>query len=123
MEAAIYALLASVAGGRRYWLRKPQDVTAAPYLILQRISSTPFHLYAGPDGLQDDRIQIDIYAGTYTEARDTANAVIAFLSGYRGGAIQGAFLDGRRDLPAADAGEVNSLFRTSLDFIIRHKET
>lgn len=120
MEAAIYALLASVAGGRRYWLRKPQDVDARPYLILQRISGNQPYLYAGADPLQESRIQIDVYADTYTEARDTTNAVIAILSGYRGGSIQGAFLDSRRDLPAADAGEVNTLFRTSIDFRIQH---
>ncbi|MEW9838237.1 hypothetical protein [Mesorhizobium marinum] len=44
------------------------------------------------------------------------------MSGHRAGIFKGIFIDSERDLPAADAGEVNQLFRVSIDLIIHHGE-
>ncbi len=122
MEKALTALLASVAGGRRYWVRKPQREPARPYVVMQRISGVHDYHLQGPSGYVASRVQIDCYGDTYDSAASTAGAVRGVLSGHRGGVFQGIFLDGERDLPAADAGEVTNLFRVSLDFMIHHSE-
>lgn len=129
MEAAITALLASVAGGRRYWGRAPQSVTPddGPYIVLTRIDGVRDYHMQGASGYVASRVQIDIYALTYTAVRDTVISVRNALSGFIGESsstdIQGIFIDSQRDLPAPDAGEVNHLFRTSIDIIVHHKET
>lgn len=122
MEEALTALLAPVAGERRYWGRKPQSDPARPYVVMQRIDGVRDYHMKGASGYVASRVQIDCYGETYTSTKATARAVRDTLSGYRGGIIQGIFLDGERDLPAADAGEVTNLFRTSLDFMVHHKE-
>lgn len=121
MEEALTALLASVADGRRYWVRAPQSA-ARPYVVLNRIDGIRDYHMQGASGYISSRVQIDCYADTYTAAKSTARAVINTLSGYSGGDIQAIFVDGERDLPAADAGDVTNLFRTSIDIIVHHGE-
>lgn len=121
MEDLLTTLLAPVAGGRRHWVRAPQK-TPPPYIVLNRIGGRRDYHMQGASGLVASRVQIDCYATTYLDAKTLARAVAAILSGYRAGAIQGAFLDSERDLPASDSGEVNHLFRVSLDFMIHHQE-
>lgn len=120
MEEALTALLASVAGGRRYWVRKPQTDPARPYIVMQRIGGLPDYHMQGPSGYVASRVQIDVYADTFTSAHSTADQVVGLLSGYRDGDIRGVFVDGLRDLPASDAGEVSHLFRVSIDVIVHH---
>lgn len=121
MEEAITALLASVAGGRRYWVRAPQ-ATARPFVVLNRISGVADYHTQGASGYVASRVQADFYGETYDTAKQVARAATAVLSGYRGGLIQGIFVDSQRDLPAADAGEVKHLFRISIDFIVHHSQ-
>lgn len=121
MEEAMTALLASVAGGRRYWVRAPQGAVR-PFVVLQRISGVPDYHFQGPSGLVESRVQIDAYADTYSAVKATARAIKTLLSGHSGGDIQAVFIDGERDLPAADAGDVTNLFRTSLDILVHHGE-
>jgi hypothetical protein len=120
MEEEITALLASVAGGRRYWVRAPQDA-ARPFVVLNRITGIIDYQMNGPSGYVSSRIQADCYADTYSATKATARAVKTVLSGYNGGTIQGAFIDNERDLPASDAGEVTNLFRTELDILVHHQ--
>lgn len=122
MEALLTSLLASVAGGRRYWVRKPQADPGKPYIIMQRATRLPSYHMQGASGYVFSRVQMDVYGDTFSSTKAASDAVKAALSGHVGGIIQGIFLDGERDLPAADAGEVSSLFRISLDFTIHHGE-
>jgi hypothetical protein len=128
MEEQLVALLLNAAGAtsllsdRIHWGTAPQG-TLAPYAVLQRIDGARDYHMQGASGYVASRVQIDIYGEKYTVTKKAARAVIAALSGRRGGIFQGIFLDGERDLPAADAGEVTNLFRTSLDFMVHHKET
>ncbi len=122
MEEEITALLSSVAGGRRHWGRAPQG-TALPYIVIQRISGIRDNTMEGPSGYLQSRLQFDVYAETYGTARFTARALVDALSGYRGGTIQGVFIDSERDLLAADTGEVSQLYRVSIDAQIHHQET
>ncbi|MDF1606956.1 DUF3168 domain-containing protein [Hoeflea sp. YIM 152468] len=121
MEEAIIALLASVTGGRRYWGRAPQEV-ARPFIVFNRISQVRGYTSEGDDGLPETRVQVDIYADTYTSARDISKTIVDLVSGYRSGAMRAIFVDGIRDLPASDAGEVNHLFRVSIDLMVWFRE-
>lgn len=122
MEEALTLLLASVAGGRRYWVRKPQTEPARPYVVLNRIDGIRDYHLRGASGYVSSRVQIDCYADTYTATKAIGRDVISVLSGYSGGDIQAIFIEGERDLPAADAGNVTNLFRTSIDIIVHHGE-
>jgi hypothetical protein len=127
MEEALIALLlgsaplTTITGTRIYWARKPQTVALRPYVVLQRIDGVPSYHMAGASNYLASRVQADVYAETYTSSKQTARALIATLTGYKGGIFQGIFIDSQRDLSAADAGEVTTLFRTSVDFIAHHR--
>jgi len=121
MELALSTLLASVAGGRRYWGRKPEGTIARPYVVMQRITGVRDYTYGGPTNYVESRVQFDVYADTYVSARDTTNALIAVISGYRGGDIMGIFIDGQRDMPAAAPGEVSTLYRVTVDAFVHHR--
>lgn len=121
MEEALTALLDSVAGGRRYWVRAPQTA-ARPYVIMSKVDGLPDMTMQGPSGYVFNRVQIDCYADTFTTLLALVRSVKALLSGHKGGNIQGIFIDSERNLPAADAGEVTSLFRTSIDITVHYGE-
>ncbi|QPC87415.1 DUF3168 domain-containing protein [Mesorhizobium sp. NBSH29] len=121
MEILLTTLLAPVAGGNRYWVRAPQG-QKPPYVIMQRITGIRDYHLQGASGLVESRVQIDCYDKAYSSVASMARSVVSILSGHRAGIIQGIFIDSERDLPAADAGDVTSLFRKSIDIIIQHKE-
>lgn len=121
MEEAITALLAGIAGGRRFWVRAPQG-TALPFVVMQRISGIRDYVNSGPSGYVESRVQFDIYADTYTAAQVEARALVSALSGHSGGGVQGVFIDSERDLPASDTGEVSQLYRVSIDARVHHGE-
>ena len=123
MEEAITALLAPVAGGRRYWVRAPQG-TAYPQIILHRVGGEPHYVMSGPSGYVASRVQVDVYAETYSTLIATERAIVALVSGYAGETastrILGVFIDAIRNLPAEDAGSVTHLFRTTIDLMVHH---
>ncbi len=121
MEQALTDLLAPVAGGQRFWVRAPQKVSR-PYVVLNRVGGQPNYTMRSRSGFVSSRIQIDCYADKYADVTALAGDVKALVSGYEGGAIQAIFVESERNLPAADAGEVSSLFRTSIDITVLHGE-
>lgn len=130
MEEALTTLLLADArvtllvGNRVNWVRTPQGVKGYPRAVLQVISTGTDTTNEGPSGLESARVQIDSYGETYASARALSYAILAVLSGYRGivsgTRIHAGFVDSKRDLPAADNGEVNHLFRRSADLMIWH---
>lgn len=127
MEEALMNILLSSVGvtalvsNRIEWVRTTQG-EQSPRIVLQLISNVRSYTMSGPSGYAASRVQIDIYAERYLEAKQVYRAVIKTLSGYRGGDIQGIFIQSERDLTDADAGGVSNLFRNSIDIIIHHKE-
>lgn len=119
MEEVLTGLLATVAGGRRYWVRAPATATR-PFIVLNRVNGIRDYHMQGASGYIASRVQIDCYADTYSATKAIARSVISSLSGHSGGSIQAIFIESERDLPAADAGEVTNLFRNSIDITIHH---
>lgn len=130
MEAALTSLLTGdgrvslLAGDRVNWVRTPQEVTAYPRAVLQVISGDVDTTNDGASGLESARVQIDCYGETYKSAKALSDAILSVLSGYRGIVagvrIHGGLVDSKRDLPAADSGDVKRLFRRSADIFIWH---
>lgn len=130
MEAALKTLLLGdgrvslLAGNRVNWVRTPQEVTAYPRAVLQVISGTVDMTNDGPSGLESARVQIDCYGESYKSAVALSDAILGVLSGYRGVIsgvrIHAGFVDSKRDLAAADSGDVTRLFRRSADIFIWH---
>lgn len=132
MEEAITATLlgdtavAARVSTRVNWLLRPQDTDVLPAITLQRLSGVREYDMDGPCNLVSSRLQLDAWGETYGDAKLTARDAISALSGFSGTVsgteLQGVFVDGERDFRADDAGAVRRLFRTSVDFIIWHKE-
>lgn len=127
MEEALINVLLSSAGvmalvsNRIEWGRSTQG-EQVPRIVLQLISTVKPYTMAGASNYTASRVQIDIYANCYLEAKQVSRAVVKALSGYWGGIFQGIFIQSERDLTAADAGEISRLFRNSIDITIHHKE-
>ncbi|KFB10334.1 hypothetical protein [Nitratireductor basaltis] len=132
MEALITQLLASVAGGRRYWNMAPQGIKVSgttsdnyggpgPYIVLYRVDGVPGYTYQGRDGLVTSRVQANCYGATYSAAKATANDLIAALDTYRGGSIQLITVDSEgRDLTDTNPSTSERVFAVSVDLIIHH---
>ena len=127
IEEAITSRLSGVASGRSYWTRA-EGVSAADgaYLTLNWIGGPDDPTIKGTSGYVINRLQIDVYAETYSAARTAMDAARAALDGFRG-TVAGTFIaairaERPRDLDASDAGEVSHLFRKSLDLIVHYHE-
>jgi hypothetical protein len=125
-EAIILKLLqtsgvAAKVGTRIYPGARPQ-ASALPAIAINRISGAPLYADDGETGLAESRLQIDCWAGTYSEAKLTARAVIDSLSAFVGTVGGVTFptimLDAERDLLEPGLNAAEYLFHTSLDFII-----
>ena len=87
-----------------------------PALVLHKISATTTYTYSGPDDLQQGRVQVDCIALTYLGAKTLSRAVLAALSGTRGGRFQGIFHALSREDRLGDSNAAERPFRVSLDF-------
>lgn len=110
------AAVTAMAGNR---INFGSNVQKAPYprIVMFTISDNENHTMRGPDGLSVGRVQIDIYALTYEQAKQLSRAVRAVLDGYSGGGFQGVFLAGTRDSREGGSNDAERPFRVSLDFI------
>lgn len=121
MEEALTALLANVAGGGCHWVRAPQK-KALPFVVMSRVSGRHDYTGQGSSGYVVSRVQLDCYATTYQDVKILSRHVKRTLSGRSVGIIRAIFIDSERDLPAADAGDVKQLFRTTIDIFVHHTE-
>lgn len=61
----------------------PQTPTL-PAVVYQRLTTTPTHSHDGASDLDMSRLQLDVWADTYAEAREAAIAIRTTLDGERG---------------------------------------
>lgn len=127
MEEALIALLLghpalSSRLGKKVRIGRAAQTDKPPYAVLQVVDINRGYTLKGNDGLVRSRVQIDVYAETYTAAKQAARIIEALLSGRKDDFFKAVFLEDHRDLPAADAGNVNTLFRVSLDIIVHYGE-
>jgi hypothetical protein len=82
VEKAIYETIRTLASGRVYGLRAPENATA-PFIVFQRIDSERWRDINGPSGMAQATIQIDAYAETLFAAKDLALEIEDILDGFR----------------------------------------
>lgn len=128
MEEDLRALLLAAPGvtalcsSRIDWGRRPQGA-AFPAIALNVISHPRAYTMAGQDTLSQARVQVDCFDVTYGGAKLLGRAVLAALSGYRGGKFQGIFCDGEQDLEDSGKDMPEYPFRSSFDFIVNHDDS
>ena len=126
-QAALLARLRGAAGvtalvgAKTYWENAPQN-TARPYVtLLDMTAGRPQHL-TGFD-LEPSRVQIDVWANSYSSKQAISEAVLAALvpgGTFNGHCFSRADVDsGPRDLPERDGDTI--IYRKSTDLIIHHR--
>lgn len=129
MEEALRSLLVAASAvtelvsTRIYWQQAPQSVTGN-FINLSRISGVRGYTMQGDDQFTESRVQVDCWAGKYSEAKLISRAVVNTVSGFLGTQsgvrIGGIFVDSERDDSTQNAGGSNERYRCSLDLIIWH---
>lgn len=114
-------IVTAIGHSRVYWTLAPQDA-ARPYIRMQTISDPrPEHL-TGYDGARITRVQVDVFADKYSEARAASETIIAAVanpatvSGIKFGRTKA---EGPRDL-GEDVEGVGYVHRLSLDLLAEH---
>ena len=90
----------ALVANRIFPLEAPQEAPA-PWIVYQRVSTNPFIVLHGSSGLDDPRIQFNIWADTYAVARSVAIQVRQSLHDYQSSGTHARFRD-QRDLVSAD---------------------
>ena len=121
-QSALRARISSVIGhGRVYWGAVPQG-TAGSYVRLTTVSDQrPLHL-KGYTTSRETRVQMDVFAGTYAEARQMSETIIAAVERPEAvGAVQfgRTRAEGPRDL-GEDVTGGTYIHRLSTDLLVWH---
>lgn len=126
-DAGVSALVATSDSPPRYRIypmRLPQGYVLDA-ISYQRVSAERRHdITDGPIGWAFSRFQFDCWSGSYSGARDLAEALRQALDGYSGDLsdgthVGGIYIEGERDLFEEDT----EIYRVSMDFLIPYKET
>jgi hypothetical protein len=83
MQESFVALVqnATEAEDRVYPQVAPDDVPR-PYIVYQQVTVNSENVLSGRTGLINTRLQVDVYATTYAQAHQTANAVNALMDSW-----------------------------------------
>ena len=128
MEEAISNLLlsnaavAGMVGDRVNWAVRP--TAELPAITLHRITGQHDATNSGRSGLVSSTVQIDIWGGTYSQAKKLARAVVPALphavTSTGGVVLQGIFISSESDSYEGD--DPAPLFRTRIDISVWHQE-
>ncbi len=84
IQTDLRARLSDLVAGRVYPLFAPEQA-ASPFIVYTRLSATENNTLAangGTGNLTNTRLQVDVYAETYTAAQDMAAQVVMRLKGW-----------------------------------------
>lgn len=125
IEEALVALLGhssldTLIGGRVYAVDAADSATL-PAIVYSKISSKRLRSLSGSSpGLALSRLQLDVYAEEYDQAKSVSRAVIERLDGFSGTSsgieLRKMWLDAEEDLYEGDPG----VYRVSMDFLVWH---
>lgn len=124
MEEELRAILLATAGvttlcGNRIDFGANAQGAAYPRIVMFTIGNDVGSTMQGPDSIEFGRVQIDIYAETYAQAKQLSRAVKTTLNHYRGGGFQLVTFESARDSREGGTNEAERPYRVSLDFITR----
>lgn len=80
IQQSVYTALTSLVGGRVHPSVAPDQQTL-PFIVYNRVSSVPTTTLADGQPIQQTRMQVDIYAATYSAAQALADQVRDALIG------------------------------------------
>lgn len=83
IEVALREELRHLVNGRMFPLVIPEGVTQSA-IVYQRISTRRYPTFEGDAGLITPRIQLDIYAPDYGQAKELAQAVVDEIESWDG---------------------------------------
>lgn len=116
--------LTALISNRAYYVKAPIDV-ALPYLVIHSISQIPRTPYfASATGKNASRIQLSVFATTYTSCKAIVATIKAVFDGFSGtmgtaGVVVGAcFLENEYDLPFEDSPL--QLYGIGVDYIVHY---
>jgi hypothetical protein len=116
--------LAAKLGTRIAWFENARSWgDTYPQLVLQEITPGREYTHDGPDGLDEPRVQFDIFAlkGTDIEAVEAALLTAMESEADQGGTrFEPGKLEGRRMLPSDDLADQTRVLRLSMDFTFFH---
>lgn len=113
--------LNALIGTRVGWSELSGADAEPPYIRLQLVGFQATYTNDGDARYDQSRVQFDVFAATYTQAKVVADRLRVLLSAYRGGSILVALLVLQRDAQEEDPGNKTRRFRRQLDFQIHHK--
>lgn len=109
--------LAALIDNRLWATRAPQKVDA-PYVVWQTVSGFESYAHDGPTGLEEGRVQFNIFADTVSaceEIRDAIKDRIAGMNGALGATVRVGFCFFDNDIDQ-DAGPSTDLRQKTIDF-------
>lgn len=118
------AALASVFGTRIAWFQAARSWATYPQLVLQEISPGREYTHNGPDGLDEPRVQFDIYADTDASLLAGEAALMAEMEGTaQVGATRfgNGYLAGRSTPDPDYLANNRPILRLSMDFTFFHE--
>src|SRR4051794_25338458 len=65
-------------------IRKPEDTAIVPAIVVRLVTDFSGHVHTGPNGLLEQRIQLDIFAETFDDVAQLSADTRRLLDGYRG---------------------------------------
>lgn len=112
-DAALAALI-----GNRLWATRAAQHSETPYVVWQTIYGTEEYAHDGATGLEERRVQFNIFADTVSETESVRDAIKDRIAGFVGalGAtvrVGHCFFDNDVDL---DAGTSADLRQKTIDF-------
>ena len=117
-----YSALTALVSSRIYPMQRPQ-AQSLPSITVTRISGNPVYSDEGEAGIEQVRVQIDVWGSTYGQAKAAAGAVRDRLSGTRD-VTQGSTtfvlidLEDERERQEGGSNVSEYLFSVSLDWLI-----
>jgi hypothetical protein len=130
-EKAIYELIKTLASGRVYGVKAPQNATP-PFIVFQRIDSDRWRSVNGASGMAQATIQIDVYDDSLYGAKDVAIQIEDTLESYRGTVYYGsdspqesiriAGISTQNDSDSLDQTAEPFLFRNSADYLVTYEQ-
>lgn len=111
LSASLSSTISGLVSGRCYPNRRPQD-KPVPVIVFSILTDLPENTICGTGTLYNARVQLDVWAATYTAAETLAGQVIAAMAA---SAMQNVLIDSH---PEPD--DTEDLHRWVLDYSIWH---
>lgn len=132
VDPAIHELLKSLADGRVFARRAPDDIKETSFVVFQKTDSTRWRSINGPSGMAQVFMQIDSYGAKPYDADELGGQIESILDGYRGTVYYGgnspqdfvriAGISLQNDVDIFDQTERPFLFRKSASYLITFEQ-